>query len=103
MIYGYKISNGIVEYLGASDEQERLVKALEMANINTQDIFFTDTEPVMAGGKYYLSTDDEGYITAKAEEERQRAEQEAMPTAEERIEAQVMYTALMTDTLLEEE
>lgn len=42
-----------------------------------------------------------------AEFERQRKEEEeaeAMrdPTAEERIEAQVMYTALMTDTLLEE-
>jgi len=103
MVYGYKNINGVISYLGASDTQERLLKALSMANISTEGILFTDVEPVMAGGKYYLSTDDEGYIAAKAEEERQRAEQEAMPTAEERIEAQVMYTALMTDTLLEEE
>ena len=102
MIYAYKINNGVINYLGVSDKQERLLKALEMANISTEGILFTNTEPVMAGGKYYLSTDDDGYIAAKAEEDRRRAEQEAMPTAEERIEAQVMYTALMTDTLLEE-
>lgn len=38
---------------------------------------------------------------AQAEAERQEAMRE--PTVEERIEAQVMYTALMTDTLLMEE
>lgn len=36
-------------------------------------------------------------------EEIARMEAEREPTAEERIEAQVMYTALMTDTLLMEE
>lgn len=37
-----------------------------------------------------------------AEFERQQAEiPEPEPTAEERMEAQVLYTALMTDTLLE--
>lgn len=37
----------------------------------------------------------------KEEEERKR--QEELPTFEEKIEAQVLYTALMTDTLLESE
>ena len=41
---------------------------------------------------------------AKADEaEREEAELNREPTAEERIEAQVMYTALMTDTLLMED
>lgn len=103
MIYGYKINNGIVEYLGASDEQERLLKALEMANISTEGILFTETEPVQAGGKYFLSADDVEYKRIKAEEEAEAQRQAELPTAEERIEAQVMYTALMTDTLLEED
>lgn len=103
MVYGYQINNGNIEYLGASDEQERLIKALEMANIDTTDIKFTDVEPVMAGGKYYLSVDDEAYKKAKAEEEAEQERQAMLPTFEEKIEAQVMFTAVMTDTLLEEE
>ena len=39
----------------------------------------------------------------RMEQELAEAEASREPTAEERIEAQVMYTALMTDTLLVEE
>lgn len=102
MIYGYKITDGNITYLGASDEQERLIKALKMANIDTIDIQFTDTEPVMVKGKYFLSADDEEYLALKAEEEQEMERLANLPTAEDRIEAQVMYTALLTETLLEE-
>lgn len=72
MVYGYKIVNGIVNYLGASDERERLLKALEMANISTEGILFTDTEPIQIDGVYYLSTDDVNYQQAKAEQEQEQ-------------------------------
>lgn len=58
--------------------------------------------PIMGVG-YRDATPEE---IAQAEAERAEYErQEALrePTAEERIEAQVMYTALMTDTLLMED
>lgn len=72
MVYGYKIVDGAIRYLGASDEQERLIKALEMANIDTEGIFFTDTEPIQIDGVYYLSADDAEYQQAKAEQEQEQ-------------------------------
>lgn len=62
----------------------------------------TKEVPVM-GMVYRDSTPEED---AEMEAERIRIEEEEAnrePTDEERIEAQVMYTALMTDTLLMEE
>ena len=103
MVYGYKITGDVIEYLGSSDEQDRLIKALTLAGVNIDGVQFTDTEPVMAGGKYYLSADDDAYKKAKAEEAAEQERQAMLPTFEEKIEAQVMFTALMTDTLLEEE
>ncbi len=45
----------------------------------------------------------EGKVIEVAEEEKPKIEEpEQQATAQDRIEAQVMYTALMTDTLLEE-
>lgn len=63
--------------------------------------------PLVLFDEYTLVVDET--IAEKLVEEfneKQKAEQErqaAVPTTEERIEAQVMYTALMTDTLLEGE
>lgn len=58
--------------------------------------------PVM--GMVYRDATPEEEAQAKAERaEMERIEAMREPTAEERIEAQVMYTALMTDTLLMEE
>lgn len=49
-----------------------------------------------------MTADEEAEVhAAQAEAERMEAQRE--PTFEERMEAQVMYTALMTDTLLMEE
>ena len=45
-----------------------------------------------SNGKYIEITEDEVFPTVT----------NAEPTQEERIEAQVLYTALMTDTLIEE-
>lgn len=45
-----------------------------------------------SNGKYIEITEDELFPTVASAE----------PTQEDRIEAQVLYTALMTDTLLEE-
>ena len=45
-----------------------------------------------SNGKYIEITEDEVFPTVASAE----------PTQEDRIEAQVLYTALMTDTLLEE-
>lgn len=87
MIYGYKINNGAIEYLGASDEQERLIKALELAGINTEGLQFTDIEPIMAGGKYFLSADDDEYKAIKKKEETEARIASMQPTLEERLEA----------------
>lgn len=48
-------------------------------------------------------TPEEEAEALKAQAEAEAAETNREPTTEERIEAQVMYTALMTDTLLIEE
>ena len=72
MVYGYKNINGGISYLGASDTQERLLKALNMANISTEGIEFTDVEPVQIDGKYYLSTDDVEYQRLKVEQDNQQ-------------------------------
>ena len=58
--------------------------------------------PVM-GMVYRDSTPEEDAAAAEAQAEAERMEAEREPTFEERMEAQVMYTALMTDTLLMEE
>ena len=56
--------------------------------------------PVMGIVYRDMTTEEEAAALAEqAEMECMEAERE--PTAEERIEAQVMYTALITDTLLE--
>lgn len=62
----------------------------------------TKTAHVM--GMVYRDATPEEEAEAMAEQARMEAE-EAMrePTFEERLEAQVLYTALMTDTLIEEE
>lgn len=46
--------------------------------------------------------DKNGYKYEKLSEPEQPKEQETKPTQLDRIEAQVVYTAMMTDTLLEE-
>ena len=52
---------------------------------------------------YRESTSDEEAEMLAYRREAEEREANREPTAEERIEAQVMYTALMTDTLLMEE
>lgn len=58
--------------------------------------------PVM-GVVYRDSTPEEEAESLARRVEAEAREAMREPTAEERIEAQVMYTALMTDTLLMEE
>lgn len=65
MIYGYKNTDGTIEYLGASDTQERLLKALQMAGIDTMDIQFTNNEPVNINGVYYIDTSSDEYKVAE--------------------------------------
>lgn len=62
----------------------------------------TKEVPVM-GLVYRDSTPEEDAEAERTRREMEEAEANREPTAEERIEAQVMYTALMTDTLLIEE
>ncbi len=57
--------------------------------------------PVM-GMVYRDATPEEIAEAERMQRETEEAEANREPTAEERMEAQVMYTALMTDTLLEE-
>ena len=94
MIYAYKITDSLIQYLGASDEQERLVKALEMAEIDTEGVQYTETEPVQAGGKYFLSENDPEYQRLKAQEEEAQRISSLMPTSEERL-------AALEDAILE--
>lgn len=73
------------------DEEDNLISE-EHEEIRTREV------PVM-GMVYRDMTDEE-----IAEMEKMQAEiPEEQPTQQDRIEAQVMYTALMTDTLLESE
>lgn len=58
--------------------------------------------PVM-GLVYRDSTPEEDAEAERMQREMEEAEANREPTFEEKIEAQVMYTALMTDTLIEEE
>lgn len=58
--------------------------------------------PVM-GMVYRDATPEEIAEAERMQREMEEAETNREPTVEERIEAQVMYTALMTDTLLEDE
>lgn len=57
--------------------------------------------PVM-GMVYRDMTPEEEAEVLRAQAEAEEREANREPTTEERIEAQVMYTALMTDTLIEE-
>lgn len=68
MVYGYKIVDGLIQPVGASDKLERLEKALDLAGIDHADMLTQETPLVMADGKYYLSENDPDYITAKAQE-----------------------------------
>lgn len=72
MVYGYEIVNGVINYLGASDEQERLEKALDMAGIDHADMLTQETPLVMADGKYYLSENDPDYLATKAAQEQEQ-------------------------------
>lgn len=58
----------------------------------------TDGKRVQTGWKEEIRNMTEEEIRSMEQEENEMDE----PTQEDRIEAQVMYTALMTDTLLEE-
>lgn len=58
--------------------------------------------PVM-GMIYRDETAEEAAERERMQREMEESEANREPTVEERIEAQVMYTALMTDTLLMEE
>lgn len=62
----------------------------------------TKEVPVM-GLVYRDSTPEEDAEAERMQREMEEAEANREPTFEEKIEAQVMYTALMTDTLIEEE
>ncbi len=100
MVYGYKIIDGLIQPVGASDTQERLLKALAMANISTEGIVFTDTEPLQANGKYFLSEADEEYQALKAEEEAEAERIAQLPTDTERIEALEAENSAMNDMML---
>lgn len=62
------------------------------------DFSETDGKRVQTGWKEEIRNMTEEEIRSMEQEENEMDE----PTQEDRIEAQVMYTALMTDTLLEE-
>ena len=63
---------------------------------------YLEKELVDVNGRYNYKF-VEGKVIEVAEEEKPKIEEpEQQATAQDRIEAQVMYTALMTDTLLEE-
>lgn len=62
----------------------------------------TKEVPVM-GLVYRDSTPEEDAEAERMRREMEEAEANREPTFEEKIEAQVIYTALMTDTLIEEE
>lgn len=100
MIHAYKITDGIVNYLGASDKHERLIKALTMADIDIEGIQFTETEPVSVGGKYFLSAEDEEYLTLKAEEEAEQKRLASLPTPEQRIAFLEAENESMNDMML---
>lgn len=72
MIYGYKITNGVIQPLGQSDELERLEKALDMAGIDHTDMLTQETPLVIADGKYYLSESDPAYLAVKAAQEQEQ-------------------------------
>lgn len=72
MVYGYKITNGVISYLGASDKLERLEKALDMAGIDHTDMLTQETPLVQVSGKWYLSESDVEYQQTKAEQEKQQ-------------------------------
>lgn len=68
MIYAYKITNGLIQPLGSSDELERLEKALDLAGIDHTDMQTQETELVEVNGKWYLSETDAEYQQEKADE-----------------------------------
>ena len=92
--------NVLVRVGERTEIRERIVPAVydENGEIVTEKTVkqYTVTIPIMEARNVDMTPDE------IAEFERQQAElPEPEPTAEERMEAQVLYTALMTDTLLE--
>lgn len=82
------------------ETRDRIVPAVydENGEIITEETVepYTVTVPIMESRNVEMTPEE------IAEFERQHAEMpEPEPTPEERMEAQVLYTALMTDTLLE--
>ena len=75
---------------------------LGISVIGTRDEIVRKEVPVM-GMVYRDATPEEEAQAIAEQEELERQEALREPTTEERIEAQVMYTALMTDTLLMED
>jgi len=53
-------------------------------------------------GKYYDLTPEEVERAEMEKREQEEAERHRSPTDIERMEAQILYTALMTDTLIKE-
>lgn len=96
-------------------ENNRIIYAKLPLKINGKDVFTTDAEIFLSQGyKEIVNTTPEqreGYYPVGRWEETELQiirewdyyPESYEPTDEERLEAQVLYTALMTDTLLDEE
>lgn len=68
-VYGYTNNeDGTIEYYGAKHTAEELREAHPDIELTV-----TDTEPVSVNGIYWLSADDEGYIEAKTEADKEEA------------------------------
>ena len=92
--------NVLVKIGEQTETLERIIPAVygEDGEIITPETVeqYTVTVPIMEARNVEMTAEE------IAEMERQKAEMpETEPSPEERMEAQVLYTALMTDTLLE--
>lgn len=92
--------NVLVKIGERTETRERIVPAVydDNGELLTQETVeqYTVTVPIMEARNVEMTTEE------IAEMERQHAEMpEPEPSPEERMEAQVLYTALITDTLLE--
>lgn len=77
----------------------RIVAEVKIKTVSpVYDFNRTDGKRIPVGWKEEIRNMTEEEIRSMKQEENEMSE----PTQEDRIEAQVMYTALMTDTLLEE-
>lgn len=100
-LYIYERANGMA-YITLADNIR------EGVNANGDDCWYCDLYMMVLSDNDNMAqrlekSFDLFLAKAKADEaKREAAELNREPTAEERMEAQVMYTALMTDTLLEE-